>query len=86
MHQLNDSITPPTDIDDLRQIALEYIAQAWQDARAQGLDNEAIAHAALFAGLASLIGTFGEESIADLITRVPDRIRAGEFTLERVLQ
>lgn len=86
MQQLDSSFNPQTDTEDLRHVALEYIAQAWQDARNQGLENEAIAHAALFAGLASLIANFGEDSIADLLERLPERIRAGEFSLDRVLQ
>lgn len=86
MHQLYNSVESSTEPDDLRHIALEFIAQAWQDARDQGIENEAIAHAALFAGLASLINNFDEESVADMLTRLPERIRAGEFSLDRVLQ
>lgn len=86
MYQLNNSVTPPSDHDDQRHVALEYIAQAWQDARDQGLENEAIAHAALFASLASLISNFGEDSVADMLDRLPQRVRVGEFSLDRVLQ
>ena len=37
-----------------RQIALEYLAEAWNTAEADGVESEALAHASLFAALATL--------------------------------
>lgn len=71
---------------DERKIALEYLAEAWLSAETDGLEGESIAHAALFAALATLVRTFGEEATADMVARLPERIRAGEYTLDRTLQ
>lgn len=78
---------PRTDSDqDARQIALEYIAEAWNNAEADGLEGEAISHAALFAALATLVRIFGEEATADLVANLPERIRQGEYSLDRSIQ
>lgn len=69
-----------------RQIALEYLAEAWQSAETDGVEGEALAHAALFAAIATLVRTFGEDPTADLIARLPERIRAGEYSLDRSIQ
>lgn len=69
-----------------RQLALEYIAEAWNSAEADGLEGEALSHAALFAALATLVRIFGEEATADLVANLPDRIRKGEYSLERSIQ
>lgn len=69
-----------------RQLALEYLADAWHGAESDGVDSEAIAHAALFAALATLVKTFDEDTVADLIAQLPDRIRTGEYSLDRSVQ
>ncbi|UJQ95802.1 hypothetical protein [Mariluticola halotolerans] len=71
---------------DERQLALEYIAEAWNSAEQDGVEGEALAHAALFAAIATLVKTFGEEATAELVARLPDRIRHGEYSLDRVIQ
>ena len=69
-----------------RQIALEYLAEAWNSAEEDGVESQALAHASLFAALATLVRTHGEEAIAQLVASLPDRIRSGEYNLERSLQ
>ena len=69
-----------------RQIALEYLAEAWNSAEEDGVESQALAHASLFAALATLVRSHGEEAIAQLVAGLPDRIRAGEYNLERSLQ
>lgn len=69
-----------------RQIALEYLAEAWNAADADGVDTEALAHAALFAAIATLVRDYGEDAVARLIGNIPDRVSNGEYTLDRVLQ
>lgn len=69
-----------------RQIALEYIAEAWNSAEADGVDSEALSHAALFAALATLVRTYGEEATAKLIADIPKRIEQGEYSLDRSIQ
>ncbi len=69
-----------------RQLALEYLAEAWNTAEEDGVESQALAHASLFAALATLVKTFGEEATASLVATLPDRIRSGEYNLERSLQ
>ena len=69
-----------------RQLALEYLADAWNEATTDGLESEALAHAALFAALATLVRNYGEENVAQLAEKLAERIRAGEYTLDRSIQ
>ena len=69
-----------------RQIALEYLAEAWNNAEEDGLESAALAHASLFAALATFVRMHGDDATAEMIAQLPDRIRAGEYNLERVLQ
>jgi hypothetical protein len=69
-----------------RQLALEYIAEAWNTAEDDGVEANALAHASLFAALTTMVHAYGEEAAADLIASLPDRIRSGEYNLTRSLQ
>ena len=66
-----------------RQLALEYLAEAWNTAEEEGIESQALAHASLFAALATLVRTYGEEATAELVAGLPGRIRAGEYNLRR---
>ena len=67
-----------------RQLALEYLAEAWNTAEDDGVKSLALAHASLFAALATLVRTHGEEATALLVAGLPDRIRSGEYDLDRI--
>ena len=69
-----------------RQLALEYLAEAWNSAEEDGLETASLAHASLFAALATFVRLHGDEATADLVAQLPDRIRNGEYNLERILQ
>jgi hypothetical protein len=69
-----------------RQIALEYIAEAWNTAEDEGVESQAMAYASLFAALATFVREHGEEATAALVEALPPRIRAGEYNLDRSLQ
>ncbi|ODT71468.1 MAG: hypothetical protein ABS75_09430 [Pelagibacterium sp. SCN 63-23] len=69
-----------------RQLALEYLAEAWNDAEEDGIESASLAHASLFAALATFVRMHGDEATADLIAQLPDRIRNGEYNLDRILQ
>lgn len=69
-----------------KHAALRYILDAWEEAVYDGLDSDCLATAAIFAALSDLIATYGEESVAELAGRLPERIRAGEFTVNRTTQ
>lgn len=69
-----------------RQLALEYLAEAWNCAEDDGVQSAALAHASLFAALATFVKMHGDEATADLMALLPDRIRSGEYNLDRILQ
>ncbi|WDR04031.1 hypothetical protein PSQ19_08480 [Devosia algicola] len=69
-----------------RQLALEYLAEAWNTAEDEGVETLALAHASLFAALATFVKMHGDDATAALVEQLPDRIRAGEYNLDRVLQ
>ena len=66
-----------------RQAALRYILDAWEEAVYDGLDPDCVATAAIFAALSDMIATYGEEPVAVMAERLPERIRNGEFTVLR---
>ena len=66
-----------------RQLALEYLAEAWNTAEDEGVETLALAHASLFAAIATLVREHGEDAAARLVAGLPDRIREGEYNLER---
>lgn len=74
------------EIAEQKRAALAYLTEAWDEAVAEGIEPDILAHAALFAALSDLIDTYGEEAVADLTVSLPDRVRRGEFTLLRTIQ
>lgn len=75
--------TEDLQIAEKKRAALAYLTQAWDEALAEGIDSEILAHAALFAALSDLITTYGEEPVAKLVNKLADRILGSEFTLPR---
>jgi hypothetical protein len=62
--------------------ALSYLNEAWAEARLDGIDDDCMAQACLFAALAELVATYGEEATAKYADGLSKRIRNGEFTVE----
>ncbi|MEM1049198.1 MAG: hypothetical protein AAGL24_23800 [Pseudomonadota bacterium] len=85
MNQAEQLKRMPFEEDDERFVALGYIDTAWADALEDGVEPDAIAHAALFMALADLVAAYGEDSVADLVSGLPDKIRVGEYSLDREL-
>lgn len=83
---LNGDESVIEDLREERQLALEYIAEAWNEAEDDGVEQGALAHASLFAAITTLVLSYGEEAAADLVAALPDRIRSGEYNLNRSLQ
>ena len=69
-----------------KQLALRYLLDAWEEAAYEGVDRDCLATAAIFAALSELITTYGEDPVAVMCERLPERVRAGEFTLARSRQ
>ena len=85
-HAFSDAVTRALLESTERQIALEYLAEAWNNAEDDGVSALDLAHASLFAALATLVRMHGEAAAADLVAALPDRMRAGEYNLDRSLQ
>jgi predicted YcjX-like family ATPase len=69
-----------------KYVALRYIMEAWEEAVYDGIDPDCVATAAIFAAMSDLVTTYGEEPVARMAERLPERIRAGEFTLNKTRQ
>ena len=64
-----------------RRAALGYLAEAWAEARLDGIDGDCLAQACLFTALAELVSTYGEEAAARYAEGLVARIRNGEFSV-----
>ncbi len=82
----NDKPQPATLSGEEKHVALRYILDAWEEAVYDGIDPDCLATAAIFAALSDMIATYGEEPVAVMCARLPERIRAGEFTLAQTKQ
>src|SRR5690242_18141435 len=69
-----------------KQTALSYLNEAWAEARHDGVDGDCLAQASLFAALAELVGTYGEDAVGEFVEGLPTRVRNGEFSLTRSTQ
>ena len=67
-----------------RQLALEYLAEAWNTAEDEGVQSLALAHASLFAAIATMVRAHGEDATALMVGALPERIRNGEYNLDRL--
>jgi predicted YcjX-like family ATPase len=81
-HETQDELPPA----EAKQAALRYILEAWEEAIYDGINPDAVATAAIFAALSDMIASYGEEPVAVMCERLPERIRSGEFTVGKTTQ
>jgi hypothetical protein len=86
MDKFTAKTTPQRTVNEAKHLALRYILDAWEEAIYEGLDPDAIATAAIFAALSDMIASYGDEPVAAMCERLPERVRAGEFTLNKTKQ
>jgi predicted YcjX-like family ATPase len=86
MLKTDETIATQLPTQESKQVALRYILEAWEEAVYDGLDSDSIATAAIFAALSDMIETYGEEPVATMCARLPERIRHGEFTVRKTKQ
>jgi hypothetical protein len=67
-------------------VALGYIAEAWELALSEGIEPEMIANAALFAAMSDLVTLYGETAVMTMAEGLRARIERGEFTIKGRLQ
>jgi hypothetical protein len=75
-----DAVLAPQD---QKKAALRLMLDAFAEADLDGIDPDCMAQAALFAALQEFVSAYGEEPVARLTERLPDRVRNGEFTVVR---
>jgi len=64
-----------------KSVALELLLDAWDDALSSGCAPEMIATSAIYAALSDMVDIYGEEHVAEMAAKLPDRIRRGEFSM-----
>jgi len=64
-----------------KKAALSYLNEAWAEALHDGVDGDCLAQASLFAALAELVGTYGEDAVGKFVEGLPSRVRNGEFSI-----
>ena len=77
-----DPSREPTPEREEKLAALSYLNEAWAEARLDGVDDDAMVQACLFAAIAELVSTYGEHATADYADTLSKRIRNGEFTVD----
>jgi hypothetical protein len=78
-----DAMEP--DETDQRRMALQSILDAWDEALSEGVGADILANTAIFAALSDMVEAYGEEAVAEMAAGLADRVRQGEFTLNRVM-
>lgn len=73
---------PATPESEQKQAALSYLYEAWNEARLDGIDDDCMAQACLFAAFAELVSTYGEEAAARYAETLSNRVRKGDFTVQ----
>ena len=77
---------PTLDATEEKRAALSYLAEAWAEARLDGIDGDCLAQACLFTALAELVSTYGEDATARYADGLVTRIRNCEFSVGRLQQ
>jgi hypothetical protein len=72
---------PKTDREQ-KKLALGYLHEAWAEAKLDGIDADCLAQACLFAAIAELVSTYGEDAAAKFAEKLSARIRNGEFSID----
>ena len=94
MSDFEDTVTAPDEFgedegglseSDQRRLALENILDAWDESLGEGVSSDVLATTAIFAALSDMVEAYGEEAVAEMAESLADRVRSGEFSLNRIL-
>ncbi|WP_350333891.1 hypothetical protein [Coralliovum pocilloporae] len=86
---MSEHIEEYSEIEELaqqKQLACELIGDAWSEGLSEGIEFDVLCQASLFLALARLINVYGEEAVAKMTQSLPEKIRNGEYTVDRTLQ
>ncbi|SON54728.1 hypothetical protein HDIA_1187 [Hartmannibacter diazotrophicus] len=75
-----------SEADVIKRRAMHHIEQAFDEADMEGVPPDAFAHVALFTALTTLVDCFGEHIVAAMMEKIPAKVAAGDYTLDRTLQ
>jgi hypothetical protein len=67
---------------DQKALALDLLLEAWDKALTKGVEAEMLASVAIYAALVDMVDRFGTEAVADFCASLPERVKAGDFTLQ----
>jgi hypothetical protein len=65
-----------------KKVALTYLHEAWAEALMDGVEDDCMAQACLFAALAEMVSTYGEDAAARFVEGLSNRIHNGEFSVD----
>lgn len=65
-----------------KALALDLLLEAWDKALTKGVEAEMLASVAIYAALVDMVDRFGTEAVADFCASLPERVKAGDFTLQ----
>lgn len=68
--------------DALKARALTLVLDAWDQGLSEGVEAEVLASVCIFSALADMVDRFGADNVASFCETLPERVRAGEFTLK----
>lgn len=80
-HQTDPSREPVAE-QEQKKVALTYLHEAWAEALLDGVEDDCMAQACLFAALADMVSTYGEEAAARYVEGLANRIQNGEFSVD----
>ena len=82
----NVAVRGPLPDHEKRQAALDFLNEAWTEARLSGVDDDCMAQICLFTAFSELVSTYGEEAAARYAESLSRRISNGEFSVELARQ
>jgi hypothetical protein len=84
MHSVKPQIPghAPAPEHEQKRAALSYLNEAWAEARLDGIEDDCMAQACLFAAFADMVSTYGEEATAQYAERLAARVRNGDFSVD----
>src|SRR5260370_35295645 len=63
-----------------KQAALDFLQEAWVEARLCGVDGDCMAQVCLFTAFSELVSPYGEDAAARYAEGLPKGIATGEFS------
>jgi hypothetical protein len=82
--EAGEEMTEPSE-GEQRRLALQNLLDAWDETLGEGVSPDILASTAIFAALSDMVEAYGEEAVAEMTDGLADRVRSGEFTLNRVV-